>query len=83
MNRTLIDKTRCLLINSKLHRSFWAEAIYTASYLVNKSPSAAIGFKTPEELWSRKPGRYEHLRVFGCPAYVNVRQGKLDARAIK
>ncbi|KAK9185556.1 hypothetical protein WN943_025912 [Citrus x changshan-huyou] len=83
MNRTLIDKTRCLLINSKLPRNLWAEAVSTASYLVNKSPSSAIGFKTPEELWSGRPGKYEHLRVFGCPAYVHVRQGKLDARAIK
>ncbi|KAH9699128.1 hypothetical protein KPL71_024224 [Citrus sinensis] len=83
MNRTLVDKTRCLLINSKLPRSLWAEAVSTASYLVNKSPSSAIGFKKPEELWSGRPGKYEHLRVFGCPAYVHVRQGKLNARAIK
>ncbi|KAH9762165.1 hypothetical protein KPL70_000710 [Citrus sinensis] len=83
MNRTLIDKTRCLLINSKLPRSLWAEAVSTASYMVNKSPSSAIGFKTPEELWSGRPGKYEHLRVFGCPAYVHVRQGKLDAIATK
>ena len=83
MNRTLVDKTRCLLINSKLPRCLWAEAVSTASYLVNKSSSSAIGFKTPEELWSGRPGKYEHLRVFGCPAYVHVRQGKLDARAIK
>ncbi|KAH9723411.1 Integrase catalytic domain-containing protein [Citrus sinensis] len=64
-------------------RSLWAKAISTASYLVNKSSSSAIGFKTPEELWSGRPGKYEHLRVFGCPAYVHVRQGKLDARAVK
>ena len=50
MNRTLVDKSRCLLITSKLSKMFWAEAVSTASYLVNKSPSAAIGFKTPEEL---------------------------------
>ncbi|KAH9779244.1 hypothetical protein KPL71_007654 [Citrus sinensis] len=38
--------------------SIWfQEAVATASYLVNKSPSAAIGFKTPKELWSGKPGR--------------------------
>ena len=83
MNRTLIDKTRCLLINSKFSRSFWAEVVSTTSYLVNKSPSAAIGFKTPQELWSGKAESYEHLRVFGCPSYVYVRQGKLDARAVK
>ncbi|KAH9781781.1 hypothetical protein KPL71_008610 [Citrus sinensis] len=52
MNRTLIDKTRCLLINSKLPRSFWAEAVTTTCYLVNRSPSAALKFKTPEEVWT-------------------------------
>ena len=30
MNRTIIDKTRCMLINSKLSRCFWAEAVSTA-----------------------------------------------------
>ncbi|KAH9680375.1 Integrase catalytic domain-containing protein [Citrus sinensis] len=71
------------LSGGRYFMSFWAEAISTASYMVNKSPSATISFKTPEELWSGKPGIYEHLRVFGCLAYVHVRQGKLDARAIK
>ncbi|KAH9782075.1 Integrase catalytic domain-containing protein [Citrus sinensis] len=52
MNKTLIDKTRCLLINSKLPRSFWAEAVTIACYLVNRSPSAALKFKTPEEVWT-------------------------------
>ncbi|KAH9762673.1 BED-type domain-containing protein [Citrus sinensis] len=60
-----------------------AEVVSTASYLVNKSPYAVIGFKTPEELWFGKPGSYEHLMVFGCPTYVHVRQWKLDARAVK
>ncbi|KAH9743388.1 hypothetical protein KPL70_003281 [Citrus sinensis] len=54
MNRTLIDKTRCLLINSKLPRSFWAEVVTIACYLVNMSLSAALKFKTPEEVWTGK-----------------------------
>lgn len=78
-----MDKTRCLLINSKLQRSFQAEVVSTACYIVNKSPSIVIGFKTPEEIWSSKPSSYKHLRIFGCFAYVHVRQGKLDARAVK
>ncbi|KAH9744862.1 hypothetical protein KPL70_003863 [Citrus sinensis] len=83
MNSTLVDKTRCMLINSKLPRSVWAEAVNTASYLVNRSPSSAIGYKTPEELWNGKPANYQNLRVFGCPAYLHINQGKLEARALK
>ncbi|KAH9679844.1 hypothetical protein KPL71_026299 [Citrus sinensis] len=74
MDRTIVDKTRCMLINLKLPRCFWAEAVSTACYLVNKSPSAAIDFKTPEEIWSGRPPKFENLRIFGCPAYVHINQ---------
>ena len=83
MNRTLIDKTRCLLINSKLPRSFWAKDVITTCYLVNKSPFAVLKFKTLEEVWTGVPADYRHLKIFGCVAYVHVKQGKLDSRALK
>lgn len=51
--------------------------------MVNKSPSIVIGFKIPEETWSRKPASYKHLKIFGCLAYVHIKQGKLNDRAIK
>ncbi|GKB55901.1 retrovirus-related pol polyprotein from transposon TNT 1-94, partial [Tanacetum coccineum] len=35
MNRTLMDKVRCLLIHSGLPKTFWAEATCTAAYLIN------------------------------------------------
>ena len=72
-----------MLINSKLSRCFWAEAMSTACYLVNRSPSTAIDFKTPEEIWSGRPPKFENLRIFECPAYVHINQGKLNARALK
>ena len=83
MNMTLIDKVRCMLIHSKLPMSLWAEALDTACYIVNMSPSSGINFRTPYELWSGKPADYSHLRIFGCPAYVYVKQGKLEPRAFK
>lgn len=64
-------------------RFFWAEAINTACYLVNRSPSTAIELKTPEEVWSGSPANYSNLRIFGCPAYAHVNEGKLKARAKK
>ncbi|GKA27622.1 retrotransposon protein, putative, ty1-copia subclass [Tanacetum coccineum] len=48
MNRTLMDKVRCLLIQSGLPKTFWAEATCTAAYLINRSPSRAIEKK---HLW--------------------------------
>ena len=52
MNRTLFERTRCMISNVGLTKGFWAEAINMACYVVNRAPSAALNFKTPEEVWS-------------------------------
>ena len=38
---------------------------------------------TPNEVWSGEPSNYSYLRVFGCPAYYHVNEGKLEPRAKK
>ncbi|KAH9650701.1 retrovirus-related pol polyprotein from transposon TNT 1-94-like protein [Citrus sinensis] len=84
MNRTLLEKVRCMLSNAGLDKKFWAEAVSYASHLVNWLPSAAIGGKTPMEMWSGKHAQdYDSFRVFGCPAYYHVKDDKLDPRARK
>jgi len=83
MNCTLLERDRCMLSNAGFGKELWAEAISTGCYLVNRSPNTSIQCKTPEEVWSGKPTDYSNLRVFGCPAYVHVNEGKLEARAKK
>ncbi|KAD3338048.1 hypothetical protein E3N88_33569 [Mikania micrantha] len=83
MNRTLLDKVRCMLISSGLPQNFWAEAVMTAAYLVNRSPSSAIEMKCPMEKWSNKSPDYGVLRVFGSVCYAHINQGKLEPRAQK
>ena len=82
MNRTLLEKTRCMLISSGLKHVFWGEAVTTACYLINRSPSSTIEFKTPQELWTGNKPDLSYLRIFGCVAYAKVSQGKLEPRAI-
>ncbi|GJU30249.1 retrotransposon protein, putative, ty1-copia subclass, partial [Tanacetum coccineum] len=83
MNKTLMDKVRCLLIQSGLPKTFWAEATCTPSYLINRSPSRAIEKKTHIEMWLGHPSDYGMLRIFGCVAYPHDKQGKLEPRAVK
>ncbi|KAH9744680.1 hypothetical protein KPL70_003806 [Citrus sinensis] len=83
MNRTLMDKVRCLLIHSKFSQSLWAETLMIACYLVNRSPSSAIDFKTPIEMWLNRVANYSDLKIFGCPAFAHVKQGKFEPRALK
>lgn len=53
----------------------------TASYIVNRIPSSALGDKTPEELWTGHVPDYSHLRIFGCAADSHQSIGKLEPRA--
>ncbi|WVZ86727.1 hypothetical protein U9M48_033466 [Paspalum notatum var. saurae] len=49
MNRTIISRARCMLSNAGLKKRFWAEAVSTACYLINRSPSITLDKKTPIE----------------------------------
>jgi hypothetical protein len=72
MNRTIMERVRCMLSHAKLPRSYWGEVALTAYYLINRSPSARLEGKSPEEVWMQRPINYFHLRVFGCKAMVHV-----------
>ncbi|KAK8914559.1 hypothetical protein KSP39_PZI024198 [Platanthera zijinensis] len=84
MNRTLVEKVRCMLSNAELGRIFWAETIDYACHLMNRFLFAVIGKKTPKEMWLGHPARdYVHIKVFGCPAYYHVKNDKLELQAKK
>ena len=84
MNRTLLEKVRCMLSNVGLGKQFWAEAVMYASHLINRLPSAALNGKTPLEVWFGKPiNDYDTLHVFGSTAYYYVKESKLDPWAKK
>jgi len=80
-----MNVVRCLLIHSALPKRFWAEALSTACYLRNLSPSAGTGNKIPFEQWfGRKVTleKLQELRVFGCQAFAACHdEDKLNDRA--
>ena len=84
MNRTIVEKVRCMLKMAKLPKVFWGEAIRTACYLINRSPSVPLEFDIPEKVWTGKDVAYNHLKVFGCKAFAHVpkeQRSKLDDKA--
>lgn len=83
MNITIMDKVRCMLAESGLDQSFWAEAASTTVYLINRSPNSSIEFKLLEEVWSGSKPDLHHLRRFGSSAYVHITEEKIGPRAIK
>ena len=86
MNRTLNERARSMRIHAGLPKMFWAEAVNTAAYLINRGPSIPLDGKIPEEVWSGKEVNLSHLRVFGCISYVHIdsaERSKLDAKSNK
>lgn len=64
--------------------TFWAEAVLTAVYLVNKLPTKVLQNSSPfYKLFGNQP-EYNSLRVFGCVCYPWLRpytSNKLEARS--
>ncbi|KAL4320520.1 hypothetical protein AHAS_Ahas14G0018700 [Arachis hypogaea] len=86
MNRTLLERARAMLQTTDLAKSFWAEAIKTVYYVINRLPSTAIGSKTPMEMWQYKPPNYSSLHIYGCLVcvmYNSQERTKLDPKSKK
>ncbi|RVW38125.1 Retrovirus-related Pol polyprotein from transposon TNT 1-94 [Vitis vinifera] len=85
MNRTLNERARSMRLHAGLPKTFWADAVSTAAYLINRGPSVPMEFRLPEEVWNGKEVKFSHLKVFGCVSYVHIdsdARSKLDARKI-
>lgn len=66
MNRTIVEKVRCMLKMAKLPKSFWGESVRVACYLINRSPSVLLNFEIPKKVWPGKEIFYSHLRGLGA-----------------
>lgn len=61
-----------MLYNVGLLKDFWADAVFTACYLLNRSLSTTIECKTHIEVWYGKPAEYNVFKVFSCPALLRI-----------
>ena len=75
-NKQLFEIVRASLFGMNMPRFYWGEAVKSAAYLINRTPSRVIDFQTPQQklqsllsiphLPNLKP------RVFGCIVYVHI-----------
>ncbi|GJV80418.1 putative ribonuclease H-like domain-containing protein [Tanacetum coccineum] len=83
-NRTLIEAARTMLVDSKLPTTFWAEAVNTACYVLNRVLVIKPHNKTPYELIRRRTPLIDFMKPFGRPVTIlNTRDhlGKFDGKA--
>ncbi|GJY05743.1 ribonuclease H-like domain-containing protein [Tanacetum coccineum] len=65
-NMTLIEAARTMLADSFLPNTFWAEAVSTACYVLNRVLVTKPQNKTPYELKTGKIPIISYIRPFGC-----------------
>ncbi|GKC70347.1 putative ribonuclease H-like domain-containing protein, partial [Tanacetum coccineum] len=83
-NMTLIEAARTMLADSLLPTVFWAEAVNTACYVLNRVLVTKPHNKTPYELIICRPPSISFMRPFGCSVTIlNTRDplGKFDRKA--
>lgn len=64
--------------------NLWAEAVATAVYLLNLSPTRAVRNMTPFEAWNGFKPNVSHLKTFGCLCYALIpspARKKLDEKS--
>ncbi|GJW04970.1 putative ribonuclease H-like domain-containing protein [Tanacetum coccineum] len=83
-NRTLIEAARTMLADLLLPIVFWAEAVNTVCYVLNRVLVTKPHNKTPYELIIGRTPSISFIRPFGCPITIlNTLDplGKFDGKA--
>ena len=77
LNRTLLEKVRCILNESGLPKSFWSECLQVATYLRNRSPAAGINTTPYQALFGIKPD-LTHVKTIGSTCYYKILDNQGD-----
>ncbi|KAE8957484.1 hypothetical protein PR002_g31158 [Phytophthora rubi] len=76
MNRTIMENARSMLHYKSVPTEWWAEAVSTAVYLINRSTNTQHTSVTPYELGFKVKPTLEHLSMFGSHGYVHIDKAK-------
>jgi hypothetical protein len=75
-NKTIMEVVKTMIYDQDLPMHLWAEATRTTMYVHNILSHSALGFKTPEEMFSGKKPKVSHLKIFDCPIFVHIPKEK-------
>ena len=78
-NKEIAAGATTLLVQAKLPPSFWPFAVSTFVHTSNRAPTSALNGDTPYFHWKGRKPDISYFRVFGCLAYVLIRQEKRKA----
>ena len=59
-----------MLCERNLSRYFWAEAVNTTCYILNRVSTRPIIKKTPYEIWNERKSNIYYFHIFGCKCFI-------------
>jgi transposase InsO family protein len=71
-NQSIVTMARSLLKSRSMPAMFWGEAVTTAFWILNRSPTKAVDGMTPFESWHGRRPDVRYFRTFGCVTYVKT-----------
>ncbi|MCR2847954.1 DDE-type integrase/transposase/recombinase [Weizmannia coagulans] len=77
-NRTIQEMARTMLNENNVPTYFWAEAVNTACYILNRSLTRPVLNKTPYELCKGRIPNISHFKVFGSKCFILNTKDNLD-----
>lgn len=75
--KTISERARCLLIDAKMDKGFWDEAVSHAVYLLNRQANSD---KTPYEIYSGTRPDYKDLIKFGEEIFAKSNNPKTQQK---
>ncbi|WZZ65969.1 hypothetical protein YC2023_077339 [Brassica napus] len=85
-NRHLMEVARSMMFHTNVPKKFWSDAVMSATYLINRTPTKVLNDMSPFEVLNKTKPSLDHLRVFGCLCFVMIPgelRNKLDAKSSK
>lgn len=73
-----MERARSMAISCGIPTFIWSKVVNTSNYLVNRGPMCANNDIVLEQRYSKHKSHVNHLRVFGCLAYVHVPKQDCD-----
>jgi hypothetical protein len=76
-----MEAVKIMIHDQDILMHLWEEAERTTVCVQKKLPHSGPGFKTPEEMFSRKRPEVRHLKIFGSLVFVHIpkeKRTKLD-----
>ena len=76
-NRKVMDSARCLLVESKVEKRYWAEVVCAAAYLKNRTIANTVERnKSPYEIFFNEKPDTKYLKLYGSKVFVRVPENK-------